>query len=194
MRWSKRVIVTLLLAPITAWAIEHDHGPGAVFSIAEEDALEEIKERGKDLDMESYFNGYPREGWSVWKGHALPRVEKSIKRSHIPWYTLEFDIPGPNGQTLYPKGFTFNPLQYTQLPTRIVVFKLDQYEHIKKYLNPQDMLIADAGDVVEAAEKIGRHIFILNSQLVERLGIQRAPSVIRQRGARFEITEIKVDE
>lgn len=184
----------LLLFFQNAVAIEYHNGGGATYTIQERNALEEIKERAKGFDVKSFIEEYPREGWSLWKGYPLPRALKNRVRFHIPFYSLEYDITDKNGAVIYPKGFTFNPLQYINYPTRIVVFKLDQYNAVKPHLKLSDMLVADTGDVVKAGSENNNHFFILDKKMVERLGIEKVPSIIEQDGQRFKITELKIYE
>lgn len=195
MQLSKGLAVLCLYAYGAAcFATDHIFGPGASFPIVERDALEEIEERAAKADVEEYVNKTPRSEWSAWSGYRLPVAKESRTRGFVPWYTLEFDITGPSGEVLYPKGFTFNPLQHVKHQQRIVIFKLDQLERIEPLLKPGDMLIADEGDVVAAAEKSGHHIYILNEKLANRLGVKVAPSIVEQKGTHFEIREVELEK
>lgn len=196
MRLNKRLFAALLLAwPSLGWAgAAQVFSGGATYPIIERDALEEIQERAAKADVAAFVNQKPRSEWSVWRGHELPRATEDRIRGYVPWYTLEFDITGPNGEVIYPKGFTFNPLQYLDHRQRIVIFKLDQLDKIKALLKPGDMLIADSGDVVEAGRQFGKHIYILRPELAKRLGVTHAPSFIVQKGAQFQIREVKLSD
>src|SRR3546814_15443620 len=63
----------------------------------------------------------PRDKWTALKAAPLGIAGADRVRSVAPFYTLDFDITLPDGKTLYPKGFTLNPLTYVKLPQRLVV-------------------------------------------------------------------------
>jgi len=184
--------LSIILVAGDGFATEHVFGPGATYPIAEEDALVEIHNRVEAANVKEVIAASPREKWSVWNGYPLPRASETRTRGYVPWYSLEFDITGPQGEILYPEGFTFNPLEHVNYPGRIIVFKLDQLEFIEPLIKPGDQLIADAGDVVDVAFKTGHHINILSKKIADRLGVQVAPSIIYQEGKQFIIREIEI--
>jgi len=163
------------------------------YPVVEPDPIEQIKERLNSVDVKDYVKT-PRKDWSVFKGEPYPVATESRIRRYIPWYTTEFDILGENGKVMYPKGYTFNPLKYAKYPRRLVIFKLSQLDKIMPLLRASDELIADSGDVIEVAEKIGRHISLVEPRMQERLGVRVVPSIIEQKGEYFEIKEIDVEE
>ena len=148
----------------------------------------------KKADIKSFVEKTPRESWSIWKGYPLPKATKDSVKYHVPWYSLEFDIKDANGRIIYPKGFTYNPLEYMRYPTRIVIFKLDQYEAIKHLIKSTDMLVADGGDVVKAAKDKDTHFFILDKKMVSRLGIKKLPTIVSQEKKRLKLREIYVEK
>ena len=90
---------------------------GRTWPIAEPDAMAEIEARvARAPDMASQFG--PRSSWSAMKAASLGPAKADRVRTLIPFYTVEEDIRLPDGRTLYPKGFTFNPLDYVSLPQR----------------------------------------------------------------------------
>lgn len=193
MQFNKLLVASIVAClAATAKGTEHIYGPGATYTIAEQDALLEIQERTDKADVKEFVEKAPRESWSVWRGYSLPRATDNLVRGYVPWYSLDFDIPGPNGTILYPKGFTFNPLQHVKYPGRIVVFKLDQFDQIEPLLRPGDVLIADSGDVVEAGINTNKHISILDEKTANRLGIRVVPSIVHQDGTKFVIQEIAI--
>ena len=96
---------------------------GKVYPIAEPDALTEIEARTARLpaDMRGQFG--PRSKWSAMKAAALAPATISRTRNVVPFYTLDTEIRLPGGEVLYPKGFTFNPLDYVTLPQRLVIVR-----------------------------------------------------------------------
>lgn len=167
----------------------HSVAHAKTYPIVEPDPMVEIQKRLESVDVTNYTQT-PREEWTVFDGDPYPKAMQNRTRIYIPMYSLEFDIFDKNGKVLYPKGFTFNPLEYVRMSGRIVVFHLDKLEELKPLLRTSDILIADAGDVIAASEKLGRHIFLVEPKMRERLGLKVVPSIITQKENAFEIQEI----
>ncbi len=166
---------------------------GKTYPIAEKDILTEIQSNANNVDT-STVTKKPRGKWSAFQGHPLPEVTEFKRRSHIPFYTTPMEIKNADGSILYPKGFTFNPLEYVYMPYRVVVFKLDQLPKIKHLFRPTDRLIADSGDVIEVSEKENIHVYMLDKKIVERLNIKAVPSIITQQGKKLIIEEFVINE
>ncbi|KAB0979375.1 conjugal transfer protein TraU, partial [Cronobacter sakazakii] len=99
------------------------------------------------------------------------------------------DVPDKNGRIIYPKGYTFNPLQYVHLPQRIVVISPGQEEWLKEKVQPTDMILYTHGDVIRKSESLDRPAFILDSSLQQRLDVKVTPTIIHQEGAHLVIDE-----
>lgn len=167
---------------------------GRTWPIAEPDALAEIEAKAATLpaDMSKAFG--PRQNWSALKAAELPATTRNRVRSVVPFYTLDFDITLPGGKTLYPKGFTFNPLTYVNLPQRLVVVHPGELGWALRTARPTDFILLAAqngmsGDAIGLSEKSGRAIFILEERVKERLGLTSAPVIIAQSGTRLVLTE-----
>lgn len=117
---------------------------GRTWPIAEPDALAEIEAKAATLpaDMSKAFG--PRQNWSALKAAELPAATSNRVRSVVPFYTLEFDITLPDGKTLYPKGFTFNPLTYVNLPQRLVVVHPGELGWALRTARPTDFILLAA--------------------------------------------------
>lgn len=167
---------------------------GRTWAIAEPDALSEIEAKAESLpaDMSQAFR--PRAKWSALRSASLARAGTDRVRSVVPFHTLDFDITLPNGKTLYPKGFTFNPLTYVKLPQRLVVVHARDLVWALRTARSSDFILlsADSGqnpDAVALTEKTGRAIYILEERVKQRLGLQAAPVIVQQQGARLVLTE-----
>jgi conjugal transfer pilus assembly protein TraW len=167
---------------------------GRTWPIAEPDAMAEIEARvaRQPASMAPAFG--PRETWSALKAAPLGVADRDRVRSVVPFYTLDFDITLPDGKTLYPKGFTFNPLTYVSLPQRLVIVQPRDLGWALRTATPTDwILLADGGgsgdDALSLGEKHGRALFILEERVKERLGLTVAPVIVRQVGQKLELTE-----
>lgn len=167
---------------------------GRTWAIAERDALEEIEAKVATLprDMSKAYG--PRSQWSALKAAPLAAATADRVRSVVPFYTLEFDIRLPDGKLLYPKGFTFNPLTYVQMPQRLVVVHPRDLGWALNIARPSDFILLTAlgtqnGDAIDLTEKTGRAIYILEERVKERLGLTVAPVIVSQTGPKLVLTE-----
>jgi conjugal transfer pilus assembly protein TraW len=167
---------------------------GRTWPIAEPDALSEIEAKAATLprDMSKAFGA--RKNWSALKAAGLAVAPSDRVRSVVPFYTLEFDIRLPEGKTLYPKGYTFNPLTYVRLPQRLVVVHSRDLAWAMRVARPSDFILLAAldgenGDPITLGEKTGRSVYILEERVKERLGLQAAPVIVAQAGQRLVLTE-----
>ena len=170
---------------------------GRTWPIAEPDALSEIKAKVASLPKDLGPKFGPRSRWSAMKSAALASVTANRTRSVVPFYTLDMDVTLPDGQVLYPKGYTFNPLAYVSLPQRLVIVHARELGWALKVAAPTDWILLAAGtgvaaDPIALGEKVGRPLFILEERVKERLGLTVAPVIVRQVGQKLELAEIKL--
>ncbi|CCA93235.1 MULTISPECIES: conjugal transfer protein TraW [Novosphingobium] len=171
---------------------------GRTWPIAEPDALAEIEARTAKLppDMRERFG--PRSSWSAMKAASLAPATRNQTRSVVPFYTLDTDIRLPTGDLLYPKGYSFNPLEYVKLPQRLVVVHPRDLGWALKTARLTDFILLAAGgahddDAITLSERTGRAIYILEPRIKERLGLTVAPVIITQVGTRLELTEVRLE-
>lgn len=191
------VAVLTIAAPmlLAATASQTSSTIGRTWPIAEPDALAEIEAKAATLppDLSKAFG--PRENWTAMKAASLGIAAADRVRSVIPFYTLDFDITLPDGKTLYPKGFTFNPLTYVNLPQRLVVVHPRDLSWALRTARPSDFILLSAlggqnGDAIALSEKTGRAIYILEERVKQRLGLTVAPVIVAQSGTRLLLTEV----
>jgi conjugal transfer pilus assembly protein TraW len=86
---------------------------GAVYPIAEKDALSEIEQRAKNFDWTKIFNKEKNtaklKAYRPSDMEVLPSALEDSIRTVDMTYTTEFDVPDGRGNILYPKGYVFNP-------------------------------------------------------------------------------------
>lgn len=161
---------------------------GRTWPIAEPDAMAEIEARASQVpDMAARFG--PRSGWSAMKTASLPPAQENRVRTLVPFYTVEADIRLPDGRVLYPKGFTFNPLEYVSLPQQLVIVHPRDLGWAIARARLSDFILLTAGDAIALSEKTGRPLFILEQRVKERLGLTVAPVIVAQEGKRLVLTE-----
>jgi len=181
---------------------------GITYPIAEPDVWEEImarqeravqkfKELSKKYD-ENYIQSNIMKDWRV----RLPLAEKS-KTERIDWvYALEFDIPRVDDKgnvvgVLYPKGYSFRPIQYWPAePPPLIVFDgkdKRQIQIVKRLLTkyPNSMLITSDGAVFDLMKGFNARVFLLHPKLREVARITHGVSVIKfERSTGYIIKEV----
>lgn len=197
-RSSEMAVAALTIAApmlLAATATQTSSTIGRTWPIAEPDALAEIEAKAANLppDLSKAFG--PRDKWTAMKAASLGVAAADRVRSVIPFYTLDFDITLPDGKTLYPKGFTFNPLTYVKLPQRLVVVHPRDLGWALRNARPSDFILLSAlggqnGDAIDLSEKSGRAIYILEERVKARLGLTVAPVIVAQSGTRLLLTEV----
>ncbi|MEM4620804.1 MAG: hypothetical protein QW607_11410 [Desulfurococcaceae archaeon] len=177
---------------------------GELYEIKEKDALEEIEERARKIDKKSLreriMKGIDR---LLRVSYDFPKACENRTFEFIPWYSLPFDIRGADGSIIYPKGYTFNPLEYIGPMIErytIVFFNGDSKEEIEWLKrsgidlgNALTVLIAVRGDIRELVREFKRPIYVYEPRLMdERFRVKKTPSVVRFRGGKVIVTEVGI--
>ncbi|MBN2570065.1 MAG: hypothetical protein JXB42_11600 [Deltaproteobacteria bacterium] len=177
---------------------------GVTYEIAEEDALAAFQERAEQVNWNNIFSREKTEKLiREYKPKglvSLPRASEN-RTFHVDMtYTLEFDIPDGKGGILYPKGYTFNPLDYVQMPTVLVIINGDDPDQVKWFKESgydrdfKAMLLLVSGSYSDLAEKLDRPVFYADERITGKFRIKAVPSVVRQDGAFMSVREFKIQE
>lgn len=191
-------LIALLLGVSSAHAKELGTF-GMTYRIAERDALAEIEERAKHVDWHKVLDKRKVENFQGPPDRVrLPRAKRNRNFPVDMTYTTEIDVPDGKGGILYPKGYTFNPLDYVTYPKTLVVIDGTDPEQVKwfaasEYDKRLDVtLLLTEGSFGTVSKRISRPLFYADRKIVERLKLKAAPSVIRQKGRGMEVTEVKL--
>jgi conjugal transfer pilus assembly protein TraW len=175
---------------------------GAVYEIAEPDALSELKERvsrapwGEILGKEEAVRkvrGYRPRGLS-----KLPKASESKKRLVDVTYRLQEDLVGVDGKVAFPKGFAVNPLQHVWLSGNLVFLDASDPEQVAWFRESPyfgeiaTRLILTGGSWYELMERLEIPVYYADGKIVERFQIRRVPTVVRQSGELLELEEVEV--
>ena len=176
---------------MTDGALEERTVIGQTYPIIEPDALAEIEAMVAKTKFDPKVFGEESE-WSALQSPTLPDTEVPERRIVVPFFALTFDIPDKDGNILYPAGYTFNPLEYLTLPSRLIVVGEDQLEWAISIADTADMIILAGSNALEATRTYGRPVFKLEDRVRERLDLRSVPSVVEQKGSHFIVDEIPV--
>ena len=198
------IVTMLLLAIFSSPLFAVDLGVvGKTYPIIEKNAVTQMKDAaaqvdwGKVLDkkkLEKAIHDFkPKE--TVY----LPKASRERTRLVDISYTNPDDIRDVHGKLLYPKGYTFNPLDYVTFPNTIIVLNgadKDQVKWFKSLPNNTDikvMLIVTDGSYFDLGEELGRPVFFISSLIAKRFQLEYVPSIIQQKGNMMEVKEIDVE-
>lgn len=170
---------------------------GRTYPIAEKDALTEIEERARQVDWEKVLDKRKLENFQGPPDKAtLPRAQRGQVRQVDMTYTAEIDVPDGKGGILYPKGYTFNPLDFITYPKTIIVINgndKDQVSWFKDSEFSQQMdvtLMITEGAFGVITKKVNRTVFYATTKVINRFQLAVVPSIIKQKGHYMEVTEV----
>lgn len=170
---------------------------GATYPIVEKDAVADIEERMKAVDMAAVVRNLRQraEAYRPAGLQKLPVAPEDRVFLHDMTYTTEMDIPDGKGGVMYPRGFRFNPLQYVVMPQTLIFIDGTDKKQLKwleksQYLNDINvMLILTDGEIGKMRERFRRPVYYAAGTIIDRMGIEHVPSVAVQKGAYMEISE-----
>jgi conjugal transfer pilus assembly protein TraW len=160
---------------------------GETYPVSEKDALQEIEERARQIDWGKYFNKT-----------ALKTAERNAMFTVSMTYILEHDIPDGKGGILYPKGYTFNPLDYVIFPNTLVFIngsdrrQLEWFKTSAYYKDHKVMLLITEGLFQDLSEELKRPVYYAKREIVERFKLRAVPSVVVQKNRKMEVKEIAI--
>jgi len=166
---------------------------GSTVAIAEVSILEEIHQSAAGVNLQDVISDASE--WSGFKSERLPLATKNSVRLHRPMYTLERDITDQHGQIIYPKGYTFNPMSYITLPSKVIVVGDDASfgDWLAAHAGSFDMVLTAGGDPLKLGKTYDRTVFILEPKMRERLGVRVVPSIVSQKGDALQIKEMVLE-
>lgn len=172
---------------------------GMTYRISERDALSEIEERARQVDWHKVLDKRKVENYQGPPDRVrLPRAKRNRSFQVDMTYTTEIDVPDGKGGILYPKGYTFNPLDYVIYPKTLVVIDGTDLGQVKwfaasEYDKRLDVtLLLTEGSFGTVSKRISRPLFYADQKMIERLKLKAVPSVIRQKGRVMDVTEVKL--
>ncbi len=173
---------------------------GTTYSIAEPDMLSQ-------LQGQVAKNDHARKQWleqiKTYQPadlHNLPQATTDRTFQVDMTYTLNRDLTDADGKLIYPKGYSFNPLDYINFPGGIVVIDGAAPEQVAWFKqtpyaeNHQMKLLITDGLAPELIQILQRPVFYLTKDIAKRLQLKAVPSLIFQRGKRMHVQEINLTD
>lgn len=160
------------------------------YNLAEPDFISEIYSK-KEALKKNLYHQKERELVELYnyKGIVLPSSRKTYSYIVDSTYTLPSDIPrfdknGKQNGVLYPKGYTFNPVDYLKvLPPPMVVYnacKPQEAQLAKSIANSfkNNVMMVDSGCPVGKIPKDNFKVFVLTKEMAEKFKLKNTLSVI----------------
>ena len=179
---------------------------GQTFEIMEVDMLEYIKTRLGEMEQEGVLaqkQAEMKDRLGEYVNTPTP-VEGIISTTNPkvwvfdPSYILQEDIKDQDGDIIHKKGTVVNPLDTVALPQDLLFIDGDSKEQVNWALNysKSDIckIILVKGQPIELMKKHKLRVYFdQKGILLGRFGITQTPALVKQKGNRLLIEEIKVD-
>jgi len=113
-------------------------------------------------------------------------------------YTLGQDLLDGEGKVLYPKGYTFNPLDFVSFPGGLVVIdgedplQIDWFKKTPYASNYRARLLLSDGSVFKLIRQLKRPMFYLTSDMAKRLRLTAVPSIVMQKENKMLVQEVVI--
>jgi len=195
---KRSILIVAGLFIVIASANAKDLGTfGRTYPIAEKDALTEIEERARQVNWEKVLDKRKLENFQGPPDKAtLPRAQRGQVRQVDMTYTAEIDVPDGKGGILYPKGYTFNPLDFITYPKTIIVINGNDKDQVSWFKDSEYSQLMDVtlmiteGAFGVITKKVNRTVFYATTKIINRFQLAAVPSIIKQKGQYMEVTEV----
>ena len=194
------VIVVLAVTPALGM-IKNLGTVGETYPIVEPDVVVELKEQAaktkklSDDEFREQMKSYQPEDL-----HHLPRATRDRTFLVDMTYTLDRDLLDGDGKVIYPRGFTFNPLDYVSFSGGMLVIDGSDPMQVKWFTktpyakNHRVRLLLSGGYAYKLIEELKRSVFYLTDEIADRLQLAAVPSLVIQKGKKLLVREFLVPE
>jgi len=195
---SATIIVVLFANPALG-TIKNLGVVGATYPVVEPDVVAELKEQAGDRKrltddefLERMKTYQPKDL------HHLPRATEDKTFLIDMTYTLDQDLRDGNGKVIYPKGFTFNPLDYVSFSGGMLVIDGSDPAQIKWFKqtpyadNQWVQLLLSGGYAYNLIEMLKRSVFYLTDEIAKRLQLAAVPSLVIQKDKKLQVHEFLI--
>ncbi len=177
---------------------------GKTYHIAEPDALVEIQTQAQKTNWNKAINKEQVknrvENFKPTNFNPLPKAQSNNKFLVDMTYIAEFDVKDNKGNIIYPKGYSFNPLDYIIYPNTLIVINGDDdnqtrwFEKSAYFNDYKTKILLSDGSYADLSKKWERPVYYLTQKIAKRLKLKAVPSVIKQEKKMMAVKEIKIDE
>ncbi|WP_163338751.1 hypothetical protein [Desulfopila sp. IMCC35008] len=194
-------IFTFLAIAVKAPAITELEPAGAVYPVVEPDVRIEIKQEAvskwKQQKSDYLEKLYAYQPTNL---QLLPKARQDRSFSVDMTYTLDRDLADKDGKVLYPKGYTFNPLDYMTLTIGLVVIDGADPAQVKWFKaspyssNHKMKLMLSGGYARSLISELNRAVFYLDQEVSDRFQLAAVPCVAVQKDKHIQVREFLIQE
>ena len=178
---------------------------GPVYPIKEKHMLDEIQDKLKVMEENGELDKLNKKRAKITKEKFLrPNPVKGLTKTterrtfyYDPTYVLQQDIHDGEGQLIFKKGTTVNPLDMVNLTRYLIFFDGDDKEQIEwamaveKYYNGRVKMILTNGPVAQLSKDLEKPVFFdQQGMLVAKFGIKHVPAIVSQEEKLLRIDEV----
>jgi conjugal transfer pilus assembly protein TraW len=199
---GRPLVMACCLALATAaatWAESKDLGRfGKVYPIVEPNLIEELQRKAPPVDLEQIRKDH--ETYQPKNLVKLPKTKADGSFQVDMTYTLDHDITDAQGNILYKKGFTFNPMEYVNFRGGFVVIdgsdakQVQWFKATNYFGNKQALLLLTDGYAAKLAKDLHRPVFFLTKDMQSRLKLKSVPSIVVPVGMKLMVREVRIEE
>ena len=171
---------------------------GRLYEIKEEDMLSYVRRKAGEIDMRALRENMTG---NLERAHGklsvvslgVPPAEEERTRYVDPSVNAPNPVYDLAGKIVSPAG-TVNPLEHVPLSRPILFLREDQAERLLGVIDEKKpVLLLTDGDVRGASSLAGRMVYRANPFILERLRVEKTPSVVTQDGLKLKIREIVLE-
>jgi conjugal transfer pilus assembly protein TraW len=170
---------------------------GMTYPVIEPDIVVQLKERAIHKSNEEQRRLLAHiEKYQPANIHSLPRATAGRSFPVDMTYTLEHDLRDGEGKIIYPRGFTFNPLDYVPFSEGLVIIDGDDPEQVAWFIhspyarNHRARLLITGGYAHELSRELQRAVYYLTDVMAKRLQLAAVPAVVVREGSGLRVREI----
>lgn len=179
---------------------------GKTYPIVEEDFLAYIQERLSTLEKQGKIDDYKKKAQETTRhyvdqptGEHVPKATESVTRYFDPSISVPYDIYDGQGRILHRADTVVNPLLSVSLSSQLLFFNGNDQDQVKwafDYAQKAGWRVkpilteGSPADLMRTWKK--RVFFDQKGFLVEKLGIQQVPAIVKQEDKVLRIDEIKI--
>lgn len=161
---------------------------GALYSIIEPDALEEIRKKAALITAPDFKSKLAQ---FQFDGPELPEPDSNSTEITSIEAMAPFDVPDNKGHILYPKGFRWNPLQNIPRLPPVLIFDGVKRNHIEWAVSklrqyPNAVVLSLHGNPLRLAQFLKKPVYDA-SKAVQAFKIKKAPAIILKEGAKIVV-------
>lgn len=178
---------------------------GNVYPVAEKSAYTQILDKAKKVNWKKVIENSRLQVQNEintlhpeYKNIVIKNATKNYTYYVTIMYTLDRNIANAKGQIIYPKGYTFNVMDYVHMDKPMIFFNANDPKQVawfKKNFSKNTNIIAmiTGGYYMKAMKETNSLLYIAPPKLIENLKITQVPCVATQAGDQMRVEVFDVD-